>query len=290
MNVHLIDGTYELFRQFYGAARGAPPGPRDGVIGVLNSTLQLINEGATHVAVASDHVIESFRNDLWAGYKTGDVMEPLITEQIPVLEEALVAMGVTTWAVVEHEADDALASAAAVAERDDRVQRVLICSPDKDLAQCVRGTRVVQLDRRKRETTDHDGVIAKFGVPPGSIPDYLGLVGDSADGFPGLAGWGAKSASTVLARYGSLEHIPDDVAHWDVVGLRGADRLATTLRDNRELALRFRHLARLVTTVDVGQVDDWKWAGPTPAFADLVATMGATNVAQRATELAPRGS
>ena len=192
------------------------------------------------MAVASDHIIESFRNDLWPGYKTSAGMPPELLAQIPLCEEALEAMGVTVWAMVEHEADDALGAAAEVADADERVDQVLIVTPDKDLGQCVRGRRVVQFDRRKRELIDHDGVVAKFGVEPASIPDYLGLVGDSADGFPGLAGWGAKSASAVLARYGHLEDIPAQPGQWDVPGLRGAEKLAATLRDNFELALLFR--------------------------------------------------
>ncbi len=235
MQVHLIDGTYELFRQHYGqAARHAEIGPYDGVVGVLGSTLQLLGEGATHLAVASDHVIESFRNDLWPGYKSSEGMAAELLEQIPVLEEALVAMGVVTWAMVEYEADDALAAGAAVASADERVERVVICTPDKDLGQCVEGTRVVQLDRRKGEITDAAGVFEKFGVLPESIPDYLAVVGDSADGFPGLAGWGAKSASAVLGRYRHLEDIPRAALDWDIVGLRGADKLS------RDAAGRFR--------------------------------------------------
>ena len=228
MKVHLVDGTYELFRQNFGRAAKEPDaGPYAATTGVLGSTLQLFADGATHVAVASDHVIESFRNDMWAGYKTSAGMPPELLAQIPIVEEALVAMGVTTWAMVEVEADDALGAAAAVADADERVEQVLIVTPDKDLGQCVRGTRVVQYDRRKREIIDEDGVIAKFGVPPESIPDYLGLVGDSADGFPGIAGWGAKSASAVLARYGHLEAIPEAAGQWDVAGLRGAAKLSS---------------------------------------------------------------
>ena len=219
MKVHLVDGTYELFRQNFGrAAREPDAGPYAATTGVLASTLQLLAEGATHIGVASDHVIESFRNDMWPGYKTSAGMPPELLAQIPVVEEALVAMGVTTWAMVVHEADDALAAAAAIADADERVEQVLIVTPDKDLGQCVRGRRVVQFDRRKRELVDEDGVVAKFGVRPASIPDYLGLVGDSADGYPGIPGWGAKSAAAVLARYGHLEDIPDHAGQWDVPG------------------------------------------------------------------------
>src|SRR5215204_6390216 len=217
MKVHLVDGTYELFRQNFGRAGREPDaGPYAATSGVLLSTLQLLAEGATHVAVASDHVIESFRNDMWPGYKTSAGMPPELLEQIPMIEEALVAMGVATWAMVEHEADDALGAAAAVAAADERVEQVLIVTPDKDLGQCVRGTRVVQYDRRKDEIVDEAAVQAKFGVPPASIPDYLALVGDSADGFPGLPGWGAKGAAAVLARYGRFEDIPAKASAWEV--------------------------------------------------------------------------
>ena len=288
MNIHLIDGTYELFRQYYGAARGGVPGPTDGVVGVLSSTLQLIGDGATHVGVASDHVIESFRNDLWPGYKTSAGMDPVLLAQIPMLEDALVAMGVTTWAMVEYEADDALGAAAAVAAVDQRVDQVVICTPDKDLGQCVIGDRVVQLDRRKNEITDAAGVEAKFGVPPASIPDYLALVGDSADGFPGLPGWGAKSASAVLAVYGHIEDIPASSGDWTVPGLRGAEKLARTLQDQFELALLFRRIATVETDIDVGTVDDWRWTGPTARFAEVARVLGAPNLADRATRLAAR--
>ena len=219
---------------------------------MLGSTLALVEDGATHIGVASDHVIESFRNDLWPGYKTSEGMPPELLHQIPVLEDALVAMGVITWAMVEHEADDALGAAAAIADADARVEQVLIVTPDKDLCQCVRGTRVVQFDRRKREIIDEAGVIEKFGIGPASIPDYLGLVGDTADGFPGLPGWGAKSAAGVLARYGHLEDIPPSVADWDVPGVRGTVQLAATLRSQIELALLFRRIATVELDVEVG--------------------------------------
>src|SRR5271170_658833 len=218
MQVHLIDGTYELFRHYY-----ALPKVRDrtgqevaAVRGVLASLIGMLGSGVTHIGVATDHVIESFRNDLWPGYKTGEGVEPDLLAQFPLLEEALSALGIAVWRMVEFEADDALAAAAKAAENDPRVERVIICTPDKDLAQCVRGTRVVQLDRRKNITRDESGVIAKFGVGPASIPDYLALVGDSADGFPGLAGWGAKSASKVLARYRHIDAIPESWRDWGV--------------------------------------------------------------------------
>jgi 5'-3' exonuclease len=292
VKVHLVDGTYELFRQHFGSARrpgrpDAEPGEFDATIGVLSSTLALIDDGATHIGVASDHVIESFRNDLWPGYKTSEGMPPELLMQTPVLEEALVAMGVTTWAMVEHEADDALGAAAEVAAADPRVEQVLIITPDKDLGQCVVGTRVVQFDRRKREIIDHDAVVAKFGVEPESIPDWLALVGDTADGFPGLPGWGAKSASAVLARYRHLEDIPREAGRWDVPGLRGAPKLAATLTDNLELAVLFRLIATVDTSVDVGTVDDWRWTGPTPEFAAVAERLGAPALAERAARLAP---
>ncbi|MDJ0768651.1 MAG: 5'-3' exonuclease H3TH domain-containing protein [Ilumatobacter sp.] len=291
MKVHLVDGTYELFRQHFGSANrrsesGRDPGPYDATIGVLTSTLQLFEDGATHVGVASDHVIESFRNDLWDGYKTSEGMLPELLEQIPVMEEALIAMGVTTWPMVEWEADDALGAAARVAAADERVEQVLIVTPDKDLGQCVQGRRVVQYDRRKREVIDEDAVREKFGVGPASIPDYLGLVGDTADGFPGLPGWGAKSTSLVLARYGHLEAIPPEASLWDVEGLRGAAKLSKTLQDNMELALLFRIIATVDRDAPVGEVDDWKWTGPTPDFAETCQRLGVPALADRTAEVA----
>jgi len=290
--IHLVDGTYELYRQHYGqAVRSSTPAPNTATIGVLNSTLQLLQEGATYIGVATDHVIESFRNDLWEGYKTSEGMEPEILTQIPIVEEALRSMGITVWAMEEYEADDALASAAAVAAADAKVTQVQILSPDKDLGQCVVGDRVVQIDRRKMAKGE-DGlvneaaVIAKFGVPPSSIADYLGLVGDTADGFPGLPGWGAKSASAVLARYGHIEDIPDAPGQWDVPGLRGAVKLAMSLSENRELAFLFRRIATTVTTVPVGNVADWHWDGPTADFTDFCADLGAPRLAEKAAGLA----
>lgn len=292
MIVHLVDGTYELYRQHYGqAVRSSTPAPNAATIGVLNSTLQLLQEGATYIGVATDHVIESFRNDLWDGYKTSEGMEPEILTQIPIVEEALRSMGVTVWAMEEYEADDALASAAAVAAADPKVTQVRILSPDKDLGQCVVGDRVVQIDRRKMSKGE-DGlvneaaVIAKFGVPPSSIADYLGLVGDTADGFPGLAGWGAKSAAAVLARYGHIEDIPDAAGQWDVPGLRGAPKLAASLSENRELALLFRRIATTVDTVPVGKVAEWHWDGPTADFVDFCVDLGVPRLAEKAAGLA----
>ncbi len=292
MKVHLVDGTYELFRQHFGSAHrrdesGRAPGPYDATVGVLTSTLQLIEDGATHIGVASDHVIESFRNELWAGYKTSEGMLPELLHQIPVMEDSLIAMGVTTWPMVEWEADDALGAAAHVADRDERVEQVLIITPDKDLGQCVTGTRVVQYDRRKREIIDEDAVREKFGVGPASIPDYLGLVGDTADGFPGLAGWGAKSTSLVLARYEHLENIPAEASLWEVDGLRGAAKLAKTLADDMELAILFRIIATVDRDVPVGRVDDWRWNGPSDDFEAVCEKLGVPALAHRAMALAP---
>ena len=289
MRVHLIDGTYELFRQHFGqAGRHAEAVPYAATIGVVASTLQLVSEGATHLGIASDHVIESFRNDMWPGYKTSAGMDPELLEQIPLMEEALVSAGFTTWAMVEYEADDALGAAAAVADADRRVTQVMIITPDKDLGQCVRGTRVVQFDRRKGEIIDEAGVTEKFGVGPASIADYLALVGDSADGYPGLAGWGAKSAATVLAKYGSITEIPTSSGDWGLPALRGSEKLAVTLRDNLELALLFRRIATIETDVAVGSVDDWQWKGPTPGFAAVAERLGAPHLVERAGRLADR--
>lgn len=284
MQVHLIDGTYELYRQHFGqvSAHRDPP-PNAGTIGVLSSTIQLLAEGATNIGVATDHVIESFRNELYDGYKTSEGMEQVLLEQIPVLEDALAAMGVTVWPMIDYEADDALASAVVVACDDRRVHKVLILTPDKDLGQCVQGKRVVQLDRRNNIVIDEQALLAKFGVGPDSMVDYLALVGDSADGFPGLSGWGAKSASTVLAKYLKIDAIPDDHLQWiqDGVIVRGAEKLATTLRTNRADAELFRILATLVTTVPVGTVDEWKWSGPTDRFAAVADSLGAPQLIDR---------
>jgi len=291
VRVHLIDGTYELFRQHFGsAAHHTDSMPYAATIGVVASTLQLVSDGATHIAIASDHVIESFRNEMWAGYKTSTGMDPELLAQIPLMEEALVSAGFTTWAMVEHEADDALGAAAAVADADPRVTQVMIVTPDKDLGQCVRGTRVVQYDRRKGEIVDEAAVTLKFGVGPASIPDYLALVGDSADGYPGLAGWGSKSAATVLAKFGSITEIPASSGDWGLPGLRGSEKLAVTLRDQLELALLFRRIATIEVDVEVGAVDDWRWTGPTEGFASLAARLGAPHLAERAARLAQRAT
>ena len=276
MIVHLIDGTYELFRHFY-----AVPPARDkngvevaAVRGVIGSLRGMLNSRvATHMGVATDHVIESFRNERWPGYKTGEGIDPNLWSQFPLLEEALVAFGVMVWPMVEYEADDALAAAAVKAAADPRVTQVRICTPDKDLSQCVVGTRIVQEDRLRRTTRDEAGVIAKFGVPPASIPDYLALVGDSSDGYPGLQGWGAKSAAAVLAKFGHIENIPADWRSWGVNCARpGA--LSIALEKDRELALLFKDLATLRTDIPVfDSVDQLEWGGPTPAFQAIKARL-----------------
>jgi 5'-3' exonuclease len=288
MKVHLVDGTYELFRHFFGAPPHRNAGGQEvaAVRGVVGSVLQLLGEGATHVGVATDHVIESFRNDLWPGYKTGEGVDADLWSQAWPLETALRALGVLVWPMVELEADDALASGAVVADGDEEVEQVIICTPDKDLGQCVRGNRVVQLDRRKDVTIDEGGVVAKFGVGPASIPDYLALVGDSADGFPGLAGWGAKSAAAVLARWRHIEDIPPDPGDWDVT-VRGAAKLATTLQEGQQEARLFKDLATLrVDRSLLGHVDELRWRGTTAEFAELCAAMDAPGIARRAEALA----
>jgi 5'-3' exonuclease len=282
MDVHLVDGTYELFRHYYAmpSARDADGREVAAVRGVVNSVLGMITAGATHVGVATDHVIESFRNRLWRGYKTGAGIDPPLLAQFPLLEEALTALGITVWPMVEFEADDALAAAAEAAARDPRVDRVFVCTPDKDLAQSVRGTRVVQMDRRLRTIRDEAGVVARFGVPPASIPDYLALVGDTSDGYPGLPGWGAKSAAAVLARYHHLEQIPEDWRTWGV-NASSPGRLARVLAESRDEVYLFRTLATLRTDIDVfASVDDLRWQGPTPAFAPLVARLDAAPTAR----------
>ena len=287
MKVHLVDGTYELFRHFFGAPphRTAAGQEVAAVRGVVGSVLQLLSEGATHVGVATDHVIESFRNELWPGYKTGEGIDPDLWSQAWPLEEALVALGVVVWPMVELEADDALASAAAVAADDGGVEQVIICTPDKDLGQCVRGTHVVQLDRRKDQLIDDGGVVAKFGVGPASIPDYLALVGDSADGFPGLAGWGAKSAAAVLARWRHIEDIPPDPAEWDVT-VRGAAKLAQTLEACRAEAALFKELATLrIDRSLLGRAEDLRWRGPTEEFPRICEEIDAPGLGRRAEAL-----
>ena len=285
--MHLVDGTYELFRQYYARPDHLDPAGVDvgAVRGVCWSLLGLLESGATHVAVATDHVVESFRNDMWPGYKTSEGMDPVLLAQFPLLEDALWALGVTVWAMVELEADDALASGAAVAAADAGVDRVIICTPDKDLAQCVRDPVVVQLDRRQEKWFDEAAVRAKFGVAPTSIPDWLALVGDTADGFPGLPGWGAKSAAAVLARYEHLEAIPAEALEWEVT-VRGATKLGATLREQADLAVLFRELATLRVDGDVGSVDQWRWRGPRPDLHAWGERMGASDLVERAERLA----
>ena len=287
MDVHLLDGTYELFRHHFAVPSRVDP---DGVEiaaarGVVSSVVMMLEEGATHLAVATDHTVESFRNDLYDGYKTGEGIDPDLFGQFPILEDALRALGVTVLPMDTYEADDGLASAARVARDDRRVGRIYLCTPDKDLAQCVEGTRIVQLDRRKGELRDAAGVRAKFGVDPTSIADWLALTGDSADGFPGLPGWGAKSSATVLAHYGDLEAIPFDPTTWDVP-VRGAARLAAALEAGIEDARLFKDLATLRDDAEVGAVDDWRWTGPTTGFANWSERLGLGRLTDRIQALA----
>lgn len=274
MIVHLLDGTYELFRHFYGLKRfskGEDP-PFGAAVGVLNTVLQMIETGATHVAVATDHVIESFRNDLWPGYKTGEGIDPALWRQFRPLEDGLVAMGVATWAMVELEADDALASGAHLAAADPRVEKVCIWTPDKDLAQCVVGDRVVQVDRKSGNIRDAAGVRTKFGVDPAHIPDYLALVGDSADGYPGIAGIGAVTAARLINKHGALEQFPPEV-----------------LGDQREHALLFKTLATLRADAPLfANVDELAWRGPTPEFAAFAERVGDTRLIARAQNASAR--
>lgn len=291
MNVHLVDGTYELFRHYFAVpSRTDAEGNEVGALrGVLSSVLSMIEDGATHVAVATDHVVESFRNELWSGYKSGEGLEPDLWNQFHPLEDALRAMGVVVWPMVDLEADDGLAAGATQAAKDPAVDTVFVCTPDKDLSQVVSGTRVVQFDRRKREVRNEDGVWEKFGVGPKSIPDYLALVGDTADGFPGLKGWGARSTATVLAHYHHLENIPLDVAEWDVT-VRGAAGLCERLRDGFEEAMLFRRLATLKTEALLfDSVAELKWQGPEPRFEALAQNLGAPGLWDRAKRLAPTG-
>jgi 5'-3' exonuclease len=277
LEIYLIDGTYELFRHYYALPSARDQDGREvaAVRGVLASVLGLLKGGVTHVAVATDQIIESFRNELWPGYKTGEGIEADLLAQFPLLEETLTAAGVVVWPMVEYEADDALASGAAAAAEDKRVDQVIICTPDKDLAQCVSGTRIVQLDRRKRLTRDEAGVIQKFGVPPASIPDYLALVGDAADGYPGLPGWGAKSTAAVLAKFGHIERIPADWREWSV-NAASASTLAATLARERDRALLFRTLATLRSDIALfDDVEDLRWSGPTPSLDAIAARFDA---------------
>ncbi len=290
MKVHLVDGTYELFRHYFAlpSAQDVEGHEVGALVGVLASMLGLLEGGATHIAVATDHVVESFRNDLWEGYKSGEGLEPELWQQFHPLEDALRAMGVVVWAMTDLEADDALASGAAFVAQDKDVEQILICTPDKDLAQCVVGTRVVQFDRRKRELRDQAGVVAKFGVMPASIPDYLALMGDSADGFPGVPGWGAKSSATVLARYDHIEYIPSDLAAWDV-SVRGAARLSANLEANRDRAELFRTLATLKTDAPLfDSVEKLRWDGPEASFGAVSERLGSPQLAERAHRLRDR--
>jgi 5'-3' exonuclease len=288
MLVHLVDGTYELFRYHFALPSHVTVEGREvaATRGAVGTVLQILEEGGTHVGVATDHVIESFRNELWPGYKTSDGMPPDLVQQFPLLEEALTALGVTVFAMVEYEADDAMGAAAARAAADERVEQVLICTPDKDLGQCVVGDRIVQLDRRKGVVLDAAAVTEKFGVPPESIPDYLGLVGDTADGFPGLPGWGAKSAAAVLARYGHLEQIPALAGDWDVT-VRGGAKLAAVLQDQFDLALLFRRIATIeLDAPTIESVDELAWSGPGPDFTSVCAAIDAPGLVTRAEKLA----
>lgn len=284
--VHLVDGTYELFRHFYAvpSARDAQDREVGAVRGVLASMLRMLKEGATHLAVATDHVIESFRNDLWPGYKTGEGIDADLFAQFPLLESVLTAAGIVVFAMVECEADDALASAAVLAAKDERVEQVLICTPDKDLSQCVSGTRIVQFDRRTATMRDESGVLQKFGVLPESIPDYLALVGDSADGFPGLPGWGPKSSAGVLAKFRHLEQIPLNFLDWRV-NVANVSTLSSTLRREWDRALLFRTLATLRTDLPLfSNIDALRWAGPRPEYDDIAHQLDAAKTSRRKPE------
>lgn len=282
--MHLVDGTYELFRHFYAVPAASDRNGREigAVHGVLRSILSMLERGTTHLGVATDHVVESFRNDLYAGYKTGEGVPPPLLAQFPILEEALQGMGVLVWPMVDFEADDALASAAVTAARDDRVDQVVICTPDKDLAQCVAGTRIVQLDRRRNILRDEAGVVAKFGVKPQSIPDYLALIGDNADGFPGLPGWGEKAAASTLSQYFHLENIPKDWRAWHP-SIKNARRLSSSLFSSWNDALLFRTLATLRLDVPVfHSIDDLYWTGPQAQFEEQCRAMEARDLFDRA--------
>jgi 5'-3' exonuclease len=284
MDVHLVDGTYELFRHFF-----ALPGAQDAggqeiaaVRGVVGSVLSMIEQGATHIGVATDHVVESFRNELYSGYKTSEGVPPELLSQFPILEEALVALGVRVWPEVYYEADDALAAAAARAAQDQRVGKVLICTPDKDLAQCVVGTRVVQVDRRRNIVRDEAGVVAKFGVGPRSIPDFLAVVGDSADGYPGVRGWGEKAAALAFSQYPHLEDVPRDWHAWHA-SIKRARGLAESLFNSWDDALLFRTLATLRLDVPVfDSVEDLRWKGPRPEFQEFARRLKAPGLLDRA--------
>jgi 5'-3' exonuclease len=291
MQVHLVDGTYELFRYFFAMPSHVTAEGIDiaAARGVLGTCLQLLEEGATHVGIATDHVIESFRNEMLDSYKDGSAVDPILLTQFPIVEELLIAAGFCVWPMVEYEADDAMASAAVIAALDPTVDRVIICTPDKDLGQCITDDgKVVQLDRRKNVYVDRAGVIAKFGCEPSSIPDYLALVGDTADGIPGIPGWGAKSTGAVLARYGHLEAIPAAPGQWDVP-IRGAAKLAAALQLRFEDALLYRRLATVeVTAPTVTSVAEIEWRGPTSGFGRIAARYDAEGMVRRAERLASR--
>lgn len=289
MRVHLVDGTYELFRYHFAMPSHITAAGQEvaATRGVINTCFQLLADGATHVAVATDHVIESWRNSLYDDYKDGSGIDPVLFSQFPIVEQGLELAGFTVWPMIEYEADDALAAGAKFAAADERVEQVMICTPDKDLGQCVtEDARIVQYDRRKQLLIDHAGVIDKFGVPPESIPDYLGLVGDTADGFPGLQGWGAKSTATVLQRYGHIENIPLEAGQWDIT-VRGGAKLAATLADNLDLALLFRRIATVETDIKgLGTVDEMEWRGPRDGFAEFCASIDGDRLVERAGRLA----
>jgi len=287
LRVHLVDGTWELFRHHFGMPTGVRAREDAGVRAVVRSMVGLLDSGVTHIGVATDHVVESFRNALWPDYKTGDGIDPHLLRQFGPLEDALAACGITVWPMVEFEADDALASAAVIAGADPQVAQVVICSPDKDLAQCVQGTRIVQWDRRTDEIRDEPGVRGHFGVGPAQIPDWLALVGDSADGYPGLPGWGARSSALVLDAFGSIDAIPDDSTGW-TVPVRGAARLAATLAVQRDRAVLFRTLARLRTDVQLMPhgIDDLRWRGPIAGIAGIAERIGAPELPGRLAQIA----
>lgn len=283
-----MDGTYELFRHYFAVPKHrTSSGDEVGALrGVVTSVLGMFEAGVTHLGVATDHIIESFRNELWPGYKSSAGIEEDLLEQFWPLEDALRSLGVVVWAMTDLEADDALGSAAHIASADQRVEQILICTPDKDVSQCIVDKFVVQFDRRKREVRDEAGVVKRFGVSPTSIPDYLALTGDSSDGFPGLLGWGPKSAAAVLHRFQYIEAIPDDWREWKIE-LRGADRLSRTLAENRELALLFKDLATLRIDAPLFEsIDELRWTGPTPGFATLCDALGAPELSVRAAALA----
>ena len=291
MKVHLVDGTYELFRHYFGApSHITSEGYEVGATrAVLASMLSLLEQGATHIGIATDHTITSFRNELYEGYKDGSDIDPDISGQFHILEDLLEAAGFIIFPMVEFEADDALASAAVRSTVDKRVDQVVICTPDKDLGQCLTPDhKIVQYDRRKKLEMNYEAIIEKFGVRPESIPDYLGLMGDTADGFPGLQGWGAKSSSNVLAVYNHIEHIPEDHEKWEV-SVRGAKKLAATLNENQSLALLFRQIATLSYDAPTfGSIDELHWEGPGSDFVQIAEKLDSTRLIERAERLADK--